>query len=209
MGRPLASSEGSEQKIGALAGVPTLGLDALGSASYGPEAALAILLPVGTAGLGYIGPISVVILALLAILYFSHRQTIAAYPDGGGSYTVAKFPRLCRILAADGYLPRALGQISHRLVYSAGILVLAGTAGTLLVGFGGITDRLIPLFAVGAFGAFTASQAGTLARTPVAQRPRGRPAPGSARAAGPPHHGHQPAVVPGRCRRRPRRNEQE
>ncbi len=45
-------------------------------------------------------------------------------------------------------------------MYSAGILVLAGVAGLLLVVFGGITDRLIPLFAVGAFGAFTLSQAG-------------------------------------------------
>ena len=369
-------------------GVPTLGLDALGSASYGPEAALSILLPVGAAGLSYIGPISLVILVLLAILYFSYRQTLSAYPNGGGSYTVARenlgakagllaaaslmldyilnvavgisagvgalvsavpalhphiltlcllilavitlvnlrgarepgvlfsvptylfvvsllgvvglgvfraltsghpgaavappalpravegvslwlilrafasgctamtgveavsngiaafeelkvdrashklnfivvvlglllggiaflchsyhvgamdqekadyqsvisqlvgavvgrgaiyyvtigsvlavlalsantsfadFPRLCRIVAEDGYLPRGLSRVGHRLVYSTGILVLAGIAGLLLVGFGGITDRLIPLFAVGAFGAFTLSQAG-------------------------------------------------
>ena len=389
LGRPLANSEESENKIGAFAGVPTLGLDALGSASYGPEAALAILIPVGAAGLRYIGPVSGVILALLAILYFSYRQTISAYPKGGGSYTVARenlgpragllaasalmldyilnvavgisagvgalvsavpslhphilalclgvlvvltiinlrgvrepgailsvptylfvgsllcvvavgafrtvtfgghpppvtappalpkateaisvwlllrafasgctamtgveavsngvtifadpavkraertltaivlilaillagiaflchsyaigamdqekagyqsvisqlvgavvgrgwiydvtlgsvlavlalsantsfagFPRLCSILATDGYLPRVLGEMGRRLVYSSGIFALAALAGVLLVVFGGITDRLIPLFAVGAFGAFTASQAG-------------------------------------------------
>ena len=388
LGRPLANSEDKEHKIGLWIGVPTLGLDALGSASYGPEAALSILLPVGAAGLSYIGPVSLVILVLLAILYFSYRQTLSAYPNGGGSYTVAKenlgarasllaaaalmldyilnvavgisagvgalvsavpalhphilalclfilavitlvnlrgaresgvlfsvptylfivcllgvvglgvfkalvsghpaaavappalpravegvslwlvlrafasgctamtgveavsngiaafkepkldrarhtltfivvvlglllggiaflchaygigamdqekanyqsvvsqlvgavvghgavyfvtigsvlavlvlsantsfagFPRLCRIVAEDGYLPRGLSRIGHRLVYSTGILVLAAIAGLLLVGFGGITDRLIPLFAVGAFGAFTLSQAG-------------------------------------------------
>ena len=388
LGRPLANSEDKEHKIGMWTGVPALGLDALGSASYGPEAALSILLPVGAAGLAYIGPVSLVILVLLAILYFSYRQTLSAYPNGGGSYTVARenlgaragllaaaslmldyilnvavgisagvgalvsavpalhphilalclvilaaitvvnlrgarepgilfavptylfvvsllgvvgvgvfralasahpaaaiappalppavegvsvwlimrafasgctamtgveavsngisafeepkvdrarhtltfivvvlglllggiaflchayhvgamdqekpdyqsvisqlvgavagrgtvyyvtiasvlavlalsantsfadFPRLCRIVAEDGYLPRGMSRIGHRLVYSTGILVLAGIAGLLLVGFGGITDRLIPLFAVGAFGAFTLSQAG-------------------------------------------------
>ena len=389
LGRRLATSEEKEQKIGVWTGVPTLGLDALGSASYGPEAALTILIPLGAAGLAYVEGVSVVILGLLAVLYFSYRQTLAAYPNGGGSYTVARenlgtragllaaaslmldyvlnvavgisagvgalvsavpslqphilalclvilglitlvnlrgaresgvlfsvptylfvlsllgtlgfgifkvvtggghllpavpppplakgtepvglwlllrafasgctamtgveavsngiaafeepkvdrarhtltfivvvlalllggiaflahayhvgamdqekpgyqsvisqlvaavvgrgviyyvtigsvlavlalsantsfsgFPRLCRIVAEDGYLPRVLSQVGHRLVYSAGILVLAGTAGLLLAGFGGITDRLIPLFAVGAFGAFTLSQAG-------------------------------------------------
>jgi amino acid transporter len=67
-----------------------LGLDALGSASYGPEAALTILIPLGVAGLGYVREVIIAILVLLAILYFSYRQTITAYPNGGGSYTVAK-----------------------------------------------------------------------------------------------------------------------
>src|SRR5579862_1948324 len=90
LGRPLATSEAEEQKIRVLAGIPILGLDGLSSAAYGPEAALTILLPLGAAGLAYIGPITLVILGLLFILYFSYRQTIAAYPTGGGSYTVAK-----------------------------------------------------------------------------------------------------------------------
>ena len=89
-GQPLASSEEGEQKIGVFAGVPSLGLDGLSSAAYGPEAALTILLPLGILGLNYIGPITLVILALLTILYFSYKQTITAYPNGGGSYTVAK-----------------------------------------------------------------------------------------------------------------------
>ena len=89
-GRPLASDEQTNQKISVLSGLPALGLDGLSSAAYGPEAALAILVPLGAASLSYIGPITGVILALLTILYVSYRQTIAAYPANGGSYTVAR-----------------------------------------------------------------------------------------------------------------------
>jgi amino acid transporter len=388
-GRRLATFEEGEQRVGVLAGIPMLGLDALGSAAYGPEAALTLLIPLGAAGLGAIGPITTLIIVLLAIVYFSYRQTIGAYPHGGGSYTVARenlgttwgllaaaalmldyvlvvavgisagvgalvsaigplqpytlwlclailafitvvnlrgvresgiafvvptylfvvsllavlaigvfkamisgghpmaveppppplvtgttaslwllmhafasgctamtgveavsngvsafkepavvharktltaiivilgvmlagiaflckayriaatepgepgyqsilsllvaavigrgffyfvtigsvlcvlalsantgfadFPRLCRVIAQDGFLPRGFAHRGRRLVYSHGILVLAALAGGLLIGFGGITDRLIPLFAVGAFLAFTLSQAG-------------------------------------------------
>ncbi|HWS71207.1 MAG TPA: APC family permease [Thermoanaerobaculia bacterium] len=389
LGRRLATWETEHAKVGVARGIPILGLDALGSASYGPEAALAILIPLGAAGLHAIGPITVVILILLLILYLSYRQTIAAYPSGGGSYIVAKenlgmraglvaaaslmldyvlnvavgvsagvgalvsavpvlhahilplclgillliaivnlrgvressvafgiptylfvlslatvigigivktfasnghpvpvvppphlaaatgtaslwlllrsfasgctamtgveavsnavpifkepnvrnaqrtltaivailgcllagiaylaqaygigamnqtqpgyqsvlsslvaavagrgtlyyvtlgsvlavlalsantsfagFPRLCRMIAEDDHLPHAFANVGRRLVYSGGIAVLTALAGGLLIAFGGITDRLIPLFAVGAFGAFTLSQAG-------------------------------------------------
>jgi amino acid transporter len=384
----LASDEEGEQRVGVLSGIPMLGLDALGSAAYGPEAALTLLIPLGAAGVGYIGPISALIIALLMVVYFSYRQTIEAYPHGGGSYTVAKenlgttagllaaaalmldyvltvavgisagvgalisavpelqpytlwlclailalitvvnlrgaresglafvvptyvfivsllavivlgtikvlaggrpepseaaagpsaeatwwlltrsfasgctamtgveavsngitafrepatvqarrtltaiilllavmlagiaflswafgivatdpgeagydsilsqmtdkvvgrgwfyyvtigavlsvlalsantgfadFPRLCRVIAMDGYLPHSFAHRGRRLVYSNGILVLAALSGGLLIGFGGITDNLIPLFAIGAFLAFTLSQAGMVA----------------------------------------------
>lgn len=89
-GRPLASDEAQEQKIGAWRAVPVLGLDGLGSASYGPEAALAILVPLGIAGLACELQVIMTIVVLLALLYFSYRQTIAAYPNGGGSFTVAR-----------------------------------------------------------------------------------------------------------------------
>ncbi|HKE22137.1 MAG TPA: hypothetical protein VKB88_07080, partial [Bryobacteraceae bacterium] len=89
-GRPLATKEERAEKIGPLAGIPIFGLDALSSAAYGPEAALTLLIPLGAAGVAYILPITSAILALLSILYFSYRQTIAAYPAGGGSYTVAR-----------------------------------------------------------------------------------------------------------------------
>src|SRR5580704_8028734 len=89
-GRPLATYEEGEQRVGILAGIPMHGLDALGSAAYGPEAALTLLIPLGAAGISYIGPISTLIIILLFVVYLSFLQTIAAYPHGGGSYTVAK-----------------------------------------------------------------------------------------------------------------------
>jgi amino acid transporter len=389
LGRPLSSAQAEEEKIGVWGGIPILGLDGLSSSAYGPEAALTLLVPLGAASLAWIGPITLVILGLLLLLYLSYRQTIGAYPLGGGSYTVAKenlgtrfgllaaaalmidyilnvavgisagvgalvsavpalhphilllclailavivvvnlrgaresglafglptylfvaslglvlvagvveallhgghprpvvapprlgpplqaaslwllmrsfasgctamtgveavsngvkffkqptvpnarrtltaivallglllggiaylarayhvgamdqerpgyqsvlsqlvaavagrgaiyyvtiasilavlalsantsfagFPRLCRIVSEDGFLPRSFGTVGRRLVYSNGIVVLAVLSGVLLILFRGITDRLIPLFAVGAFGAFTLSQAG-------------------------------------------------
>jgi len=309
-GRPLASSEDEGERITPTQGIPTFGLDALSSAAYGPEAALTILLPLGLVGVRYIVPLTTAIIGLLVIVYFSYRQTIAAYPMGGGSYTVAKenlgnragllagaalhpvavvalgqaagrapaalqavgawillkafasgctaltgveavsngvqafrkpvvpaaratltaiiailivllggiavlvryygimatdpgapgyqsvlsmvtaavagkgifydvtmfsvllvlclsantsfadFPRLCRMIARDDYLPHSLATRGRRLVFSQGIWALAILAGLLLILFRGVTDRLIPLFAVGAFMAFTLSQAG-------------------------------------------------
>ena len=89
-GRRLATLEEEHQRVGVLAGIPMLGLDALASAAYGPEAALTLLIPLGIGGVRYIGPITTLIIALLLVVYFSYRQTIAAYPHGGGSYTVAR-----------------------------------------------------------------------------------------------------------------------
>lgn len=89
LGRPLATEDETAQRIGPVKGIPIFGLDALSSAAYGPEAALTLLIPLGMAGITYILPISISIVVLLGIVYFSYRQTIEAYPQGGGSYTVA------------------------------------------------------------------------------------------------------------------------
>src|SRR5205823_4345523 len=89
-GKPLRTEEEQAEQIGPLAAVPVLGLDALASASYGPEAALTILLPLGTLAAGYIGAISLSIILVLLAVFLSYRQTIPAYPHGGGSFTVAK-----------------------------------------------------------------------------------------------------------------------
>ena len=89
LGRPLATEDENAERIGPAKGIPIFGLDALSSAAYGPEAALTLLIPLGMAGVAYIVPISVSIIILLGIVYFSYWQTITAYPQGGGSYTVA------------------------------------------------------------------------------------------------------------------------
>ncbi|HMF12866.1 MAG TPA: APC family permease [Gemmataceae bacterium] len=116
-GRPLASDEEGEQRVGVLAGIPMLGLDALGSAAYGPEAALTLLIPLGAAGLRYIGPISALIILLLLVVYFSYRQTITAYPLGGGSYTVAKE----NLGTTAGLLAAAALMLDYVLVVAVGI----------------------------------------------------------------------------------------
>jgi amino acid transporter len=116
-GRPLASYEEQSEKIDAAKGIPIFGLDALGSAAYGPEAALTLLIPLGLAGLTYIVPISLSIIVLLAIVCFSYLQTIPAYPAGGGSYTVAS-----ENLGANlGLLAAAALMIDYVLVVAVGI----------------------------------------------------------------------------------------
>ena len=116
-GRPLASEEDSEQRVGPAAAIPIFGLDALGSAAYGPEAALTILIPLGALGLAYVLPITLSIVALLAIVYFSYLQTIEAYPAGAGSYTVARF----NLGARFGLLAAAALMIDYLLNVAVGI----------------------------------------------------------------------------------------
>jgi amino acid transporter len=89
-GRRLANREQEQRKIGALEGVPAMGLDGLGSSAYGPEAALSVLIPLGAAGLSWIGWIMGPIVGLLLILFASYWQTIRAYPNNGGAYIVSK-----------------------------------------------------------------------------------------------------------------------
>src|SRR5579884_1618406 len=129
-GRPLASSEGEQQRIGPAAGISTFGLDALSSAAYGPEAALTVLLPLGAAGLAYIMPLSLAVVGLLAIVYFSYRQTIAAYPGGGGSYTVAKenLGERAGLLAASALMIDYLLNVAVGISAGVGALVSAAPA---------------------------------------------------------------------------------
>src|SRR6516164_9808120 len=116
-GRTLATDEEGEQCVGVLAGIPMLGLDALSSAAYGPEAALTLLIPLGAAGLRFIGPISALIIALLMVVYFSYRQTLEAYPHGGGSYTVAKE----NLGTTAGLLAAAALMLDYVLTVAVGI----------------------------------------------------------------------------------------
>jgi len=117
LGKPLATSDERAEQIGTSAGIPIFGLDALSSAAYGPEAALTLLIPLGAAGVAYILPVSLSIIVLLAIVYFSYRQTIAAYPGGGGSYTVASE----NLGTYPGLLAAAALMIDYVLVVAVGI----------------------------------------------------------------------------------------
>jgi amino acid transporter len=94
------------------------------------------------------------------VLYYIAIGSLLCVLTLSANTSFVGFPRLCRMVAADGFLPKAFAIAGRRLVYSAGILYLAVVAGLLLFVFGGITDALIPLFAIGAFLTFTMSQAG-------------------------------------------------
>jgi amino acid transporter len=132
VGKPIKTSDERAEQIGPAQGVPIFGLDGLSSAAYGPEAALSLLIPLGLLGVRYIVPISSAIITLLVIVYFSYRQTIATYPSGGGSYTVARFNLgapagllAASALLADYILTAAVG-------ISAGVGALVSAVPTLL-----------------------------------------------------------------------------
>ncbi|MGW2424356.1 APC family permease [Streptomyces sp. NPDC001709] len=81
---------GERHRLTAVTGLAALSLDAMASVAYGPEAIVLVLAAAGAHGLGFTLPVTLAIAALLAVLVASYRQVIAAFPDGGGSYAVAK-----------------------------------------------------------------------------------------------------------------------
>ncbi|MFF4715284.1 APC family permease [Streptomyces eurythermus] len=81
---------GERHRLTAVTGLAALSLDAMASVAYGPEAIALVLAAAGARGLGFTLPVTLAIAALLAVLVASYRQVIAAFPDGGGSYAVAK-----------------------------------------------------------------------------------------------------------------------
>jgi amino acid transporter len=117
VGKPIRTSDERAEQIGPTQGIPIFGLDGLSSAAYGPEAALSLLIPLGLLGVRYIVPVSAAIITLLVIVYFSYRQTIAAYPSGGGSYTVARF----NLGAPAGLLAAAALLADYILTAAVGI----------------------------------------------------------------------------------------
>ena len=138
LGRALANREAEGRKIGVLEGLPAMGLDGLGSAAYGPEAALTVLVPLGAAGLGAVGPITWVILVLLAILFLSYWQTITAYPSNGGSYTVARE----NLGANAGLLAAAALMVDYMLNVAVGISAGVGALTSAVPALHGYTLSL-------------------------------------------------------------------
>src|SRR4051812_11727095 len=115
VGRPLASSEDEHQRVTKTVALAVFSSDAISSTAYATEEILHVLVPVaGMVALGYLVPISLIVCVLLAVVITSYRQTIYAYPKGGGSYMVTKenlgrLPSLVAggALVGDYILPRA------------------------------------------------------------------------------------------------------
>ncbi len=113
-------------------------------------------------GTGYQSILSQLISAVMGRgwFYYVAIGSILAVLALSANTSYADFPRLTRAIAEHDYLPHVFKIRGRRLLYSHGIYALVGFTALLLIGFGGVTDRLIPLFAIGAFLAFTLSQAG-------------------------------------------------
>ena len=139
LGKPLATSDAAHEHIGVAAGIPIFGLDGLTSAAYGPEQAMVWLIPLGVAGVQmHLVPIFAAILVLLTILYFSYRQTIEAYPNGGGSFTVASE----NLGDNAGLLAAAALMIDYILTAAVGI---SGGATALVSAFPSLHPHLVAL----------------------------------------------------------------
>jgi amino acid transporter len=89
IGRPLQTADAPHQTIGKAVGLAVFASDALSSTAYATQEILVVLAAAGTAAFGYVFPISIVIVGLLAIVVVSYEQIIHAYPSGGGAYVVA------------------------------------------------------------------------------------------------------------------------
>jgi len=98
------------------------------------------------------------------VLYIVLQASTAAVLTLAANTAFSGFPLLASIIAQDGYLPRQLATRGDRLAFSNGIVGLAAAASALLIGFGGVTTALIPLYAVGVFTSFTLSQWGMVQR---------------------------------------------
>ncbi|MFD7320414.1 APC family permease [Streptomyces sp. NPDC059875] len=113
---------GSRHRLTAVTGLAALSLDAMASVAYGPEAIVLVLAAAGAHGLGLTLPVTLGIAGLLAVLVASYRQVIAAFPDGGGSYAVAKahLGRRTSLVAA--------GSLVLDYVLNVAVAVTAGVA---------------------------------------------------------------------------------
>jgi hypothetical protein len=105
-GAPLDASALAVERMRKLVALPVLSADALSSVAYGPEAMLAVLVLAGAAGLSYSLPVGGAIMVMMLAVGVSYRQTIRAYPQGGGSYIVAseELGRVPGLVAAAGLL---------------------------------------------------------------------------------------------------------
>ncbi|GAC1356473.1 MAG: APC family permease [Ktedonobacteraceae bacterium] len=106
IGAPIASSQAEHERLTNIKALAVLSSDAISSVAYATEACMAVLILAGLAALNLVLPVSIAIVVLLAIVAISYRQTIPAYPNGGGSYIVAKdnLGNLAGLIAAASLL---------------------------------------------------------------------------------------------------------
>jgi len=130
VGRPLATTELEHQRLSKTVALAVFSSDAVASTAFGTEVILRVLVPVaGMAAIGYLTPLSLLVVAVLAILVISYRQTIYAYPNGGGSYIVSR--------ENLGTTPSLVAGASLLVDYTLTVSVAAGVAA--------ITSAVVPL----------------------------------------------------------------
>jgi len=138
VGQPLRARDISREQIISVEGLPALSLDALTSVAYGPEAIIVVLAVAGAGALHLVLPITIAIVALLAILVFSYRQVIDAYPGGGGAYAVSR----------DNFGPGASLVAGAALVVdytlTVAVSIAAGVA-SLTAAFPGLASATVPV----------------------------------------------------------------
>lgn len=127
IGRPLSTADAEHQTIGKRVGLAVFASDALSSTAYATQEILVILAAAGTMAFGYVFPIAIAIVVLLAIVSISYEQTIHAYPDGGGAYIVSRdnlgeFPAL---IAAAALLTDYILTVSVSIASGVAQLVSA------------------------------------------------------------------------------------
>src|SRR6266545_3386214 len=147
LGQPLPTSGERREHLDKRAGLAVLSGDALGSVAYATEAMVRVLIPVaGIAAFSFVLPLSSVIIALLATLVFSYRQTIKAYPSAGGAYVVTRdnFPSPIPQIAATGLLLDYV--LTAAVSVSAGIAAVTGliVVGLVRLGIGGLHPLAVP-----------------------------------------------------------------
>ena len=138
IGRPLRTSEASKEQISPIEGLSALSLDALTSVAYGPEAIIVVLALAGAGALHVVLPITVAIVVLLAILVFSYRQVIDAYPGGGGAYAVSR----ANLGARASLVAGASLIVDYTLTVAVSI---AAGVGALTSAFPSLSPATVPL----------------------------------------------------------------
>src|SRR5580704_15214489 len=134
-----ASHDGSgKDRITPVQGLSALSLDALTSVAYGPESIILVLAVAGAGALHLVLPITIAIVALLAILVFSYRQVIVAYPGGGGAYAVSR----ANLGAGTSLVAAASLVVDYTLTVA--VSIAAGVA-SLTSAFPSLTGATVPL----------------------------------------------------------------